>query len=51
VQISFSNSRVDLLILVKCIENIEKLEKCKPNFVGLLVKNPTTFVKHDHSFD
>jgi hypothetical protein len=27
--------------LVKCVE---KSEKCKPDFVGFEVKNPTTFV-------
>jgi hypothetical protein len=39
-----------LLKLVKSIENHRKSEKCKLDFVGFLVKNPTTLVKHDHSY-
>jgi hypothetical protein len=37
--------------LVKSIENRRKSEKkFKLIFVGFLVKNPTTFVKHDPTF-
>jgi hypothetical protein len=39
-----SNSSGDLLNLVKCVENRRKFRKCKLNFVGFVVKNPTTFV-------
>jgi hypothetical protein len=44
------NSKAVLLILVKSIENRRKTEKCKPNFVGRLVKNTTTFVKLIYAF-
>jgi hypothetical protein len=40
-----SNSKAVLLVLVKPIENRRKFRKYKPNFVGLLVKSNTTFVK------
>jgi hypothetical protein len=39
-----------VLNLVKFVEIIEKSEKCKLNFVGFVVKNPTTFTKHYHAF-
>jgi hypothetical protein len=39
-----------LLELRKSIENNKKSEKYKPNFVGFLVTNPTTFLKHVHGF-
>jgi hypothetical protein len=29
-----------LLILVNCVKIVEISEKCKPNFVGFVVKNP-----------
>jgi hypothetical protein len=39
-----SNSKSNFLILVNCVENHRKSEKCKTNFVGFMVKYPTTFV-------
>jgi hypothetical protein len=39
------NSKRILLILVKSLENLKKTEKCKLNFLRLLVKSTTTFVK------
>jgi hypothetical protein len=39
-----SNSKVTFLFLVNCVENHRKLEKCKTNFFGFVVKYPTTFV-------
>jgi hypothetical protein len=39
-----------LLILVKFVENCRKIRKTQLNFAGFLVKNPTTLVKHDHTF-
>jgi hypothetical protein len=44
VQAGNFNSICVLLILVNYIENRKKSEKCKPNFIGFLVKNNTTFV-------
>jgi hypothetical protein len=41
----FSNSTCELLNLVKSVENRRKIrKKCKLNFVGFVVKNPTTIV-------
>jgi hypothetical protein len=34
----------DLLNLVNSLKIIENSEKCKPNFVGFAVKNPTTLI-------
>jgi hypothetical protein len=39
-----SNSKRDFLILVNCVENHRKSEKCKTSFVGSVVNYPTTFV-------
>jgi hypothetical protein len=44
VQNPISNSTCVLLILVNSVENCRKIRKCKPNFVGLMVKSATTFV-------
>jgi hypothetical protein len=39
-----SNSKRDFLILVNCIENHKKSEKCITNFVGFAMNYTTTFV-------
>jgi hypothetical protein len=49
-KVGFLYSEWLLADLVKCVKNVEKIENCKPNFVAFLMKNPTTFAKHDHTF-
>jgi hypothetical protein len=44
LQFGNSNSEVIFLILVNCVENRRKTEKCKPYFFGFVEKCPTTFV-------
>jgi hypothetical protein len=38
------NSKTLWLLLVNCVENHRKSEKCKTNFVGFLMNYTTTFV-------
>jgi hypothetical protein len=44
VKVGFLNSTCVWLKLVKYVENRRKFKKCNLNFVGFVVKNPTTFV-------
>jgi hypothetical protein len=46
----FLNSDGFWLNIVNFVENHIKFKKMKTNFFGFLLKNPTTFVKHDHAF-